>query len=136
MNQTENKPQNPFATLSGGVEIDVVKLTEGAPVTEKVKVRMIPLKLYPNAAATMADDLRWVEMLCDKPQGWADDLHPASFLELLEKGEGLNSHFFVWFTRKFNANKKLLGGEKFDEAVTAQLSALKGQSQSSPAKQA
>src|SRR5688572_7418519 len=102
-----NTPQSPLATLLGGVEIEVKKL-DGS--TEKVRVRQLPVKLYPQYLQSMQDEPKMIELLCDKPEGWSDGLALAEFGRISEAGEELNRDFFDWFKRNRKRQEQLAPG--------------------------
>lgn len=87
-----------FATLVGGIDLSITKL-DGS--TESVKVRQLPVKLFPQYLATMLDEQKQVELLCDRQPGWADTLTPDSHELIVMEGEKLNRDFFSrWLQRK------------------------------------
>lgn len=87
-----------LTTLIGSVERIVTK-PDGA--TETVRIRQLPIRLLPQYLASLDDEPRMVELLCDKPSGWSDSLSPADFEGIIEEGERLNSDFFSrWLERK------------------------------------
>ena len=98
--------------------------------TEVVNVRQLPVRLLPKYLATIDEEAERIELLTDKPSGWADKLTPASHLELLEAGEELNAEdFFAWLRRKVQRQERLAPGSS-GELGKAVLSASPTGSQS------
>src|SRR6266704_2587941 len=86
------------AILTGGEEINVVTF-EGQ--TERVKVRLLPVKEFPLLLATMDDEIKRVCLLVGKPGEWAESLLPASHEAIIELGDKLNADFFArWIERR------------------------------------
>lgn len=106
---TNQNPSDPptMTTLLGGEEITVTKL-DGT--TEVVKVRQLPISLYPALGAVIDDELRMVELFCDRPAGWAETLAIKSYEAVIELGERINEGFFGWPRRKQARAERVLPG--------------------------
>jgi hypothetical protein len=95
-------------TLFGGIELEVSLATGG---TEKVFVRQIPVRLMPQMLATLEDENRLVELFCDRPEGWSDNLAVESFEKVILEGERLNADFFSrWVQRRLTRQEKVMPG--------------------------
>jgi len=116
-----------LTTLLGGRQM-AAAFRDGT--TEVVNVRQLPVRLLPKYLATIDEEAERIELLTDKPAGWADKLTPASHLELLEAGEELNAEdFFAWLRRKVQRQERLAPGSS-GELGKAVLSASPTGSQS------
>jgi hypothetical protein len=93
-----------FATLVGGMELRV-EMLDGS--SETVRVRQVPVKLYPEMAKALTDELKMAELLCDKPAAWVENLTPESHEQIITEGERINArYFFSWIERsKKNAQR-------------------------------
>lgn len=79
--------------------------------TEIVFLRQLPVRLLPQYLATIDDEAARLELLADKPAGWADKLTSDSHVELLEVGEGLNTDSFsAWLRRRVQRQERLVPG--------------------------
>jgi hypothetical protein len=95
-------------TLFGGVELEVSMVTGG---TEKVFVRQIPVRLMQQMLAALEDENRLVELFCDRPEGWSDNLAVESFEKVVLEGERLNADFFSrWVQRRLTRQEKVMPG--------------------------
>jgi hypothetical protein len=84
-------------TIIGGTKVTVIFIdgTSG-----EVFVRQLPVKVYPQLVEAMQDELKHIDLLCDKP-GLAETLTPDSHEAVIEAGEKLNADFFSrWLERK------------------------------------
>ena len=70
------EPEIKTAALLGGQEVTAA-LIDGS--TETVKVRQLPIRQLQKFMALMGDEAAMVELVCDKPNGWADSLSIDSF---------------------------------------------------------
>jgi hypothetical protein len=95
-------------TLLGGMDA-VVTLLDGSSVT--VRIRQLPVKLFPRLLEAQDDESKLVELLCDQAEGWADTLTVESFEQIVTLGEGLNSDFFSrWVRRRLERQERLIPG--------------------------
>ena len=95
-------------TLLGG-RMMVAAYVDGT--TETVKVRQLPIRLLPQYLAAIDDEPKLVELLCDKPAGWSDNLRLESHEAILAAGEELNSEsFFAWLRRRVSRQERLVPG--------------------------
>lgn len=113
MDSNENKN----ATLFGGVDLTVALQNGG---TETVKVRQLTIRFYQKLLEKIDDEAAQLELYCDKPQGWADTLTPASFKEAIAKADEINADFFIpWVKRRLARQELAMPGfaEKLSKAV-------------------
>ena len=76
-----------------------------------MKIRQLPVSLYPAFLAAQDDEPKMVELLCDRPAGWADTLTPEAFEAIVIAGETLNTDFFSrWVQRRLSRQERLLPG--------------------------
>lgn len=95
-------------TLFGGLEVEV-SLTSGQ--TEQVFIRQIPIRQMPQMLAALEDENRLVELFCDKPEGWSDELTVESFEKVVTEGERLNADFFSrWVQRRLTRQERVMPG--------------------------
>lgn len=100
--------ENKITTLNGGESFSAT-FCDGH--IEEVFIRQLPVKLYTKFLGVLGDELRMVEVLCDKPQGWAEELTPESFDHIAAKGDELNQDFFYrWARRNLARQEKLMPG--------------------------
>jgi hypothetical protein len=87
----ENANQLPAAVLisgtSGGSHVTVTKL-DGT--LETVFVRIVPLSQMVRYASTLDNICELVELVCEKPKGWADTIAVDDALRLDEEVRRLN----------------------------------------------
>lgn len=77
----------------------------------EVFLRQVPIRQLPTYLATMDDEPALLELVADKPKGWADGLTVESHTELIAASEALNSDtFFAWLTRRVKRQEKLAPG--------------------------
>jgi hypothetical protein len=106
-----------ITTLLGGTELSVSFLDSQRAV---VKVRQLPVRDLPRYLNVYQNEAATVELFCDRPAGWADQLALESFEELLAIGEKLNLDFLSRYAaRQLARNEKLLPG--FREKVMGDL---------------
>ncbi len=97
-----------MASLMGGKHVVAYHL-DGTQ--EIVNLRQLPVRLLPQYLATIDDEAARLELIADRPAGWADKLKPDSHVELLEVGEGLNSDSFsAWLRRRVQRQEQLVPG--------------------------
>ena len=99
---------NPLSTLCGGKDLTVYKPDN--ITTEAVKVIQFGVNLCQLYAAIVQsqDEAREIEFLCQKPEGWAATLSPASQELVIQVGNELNSDFFLrWLARRSQRSKVL-----------------------------
>ena len=98
---------NPLNTLLAGKELTVDK-SDGT--SEEVKVIQFGVNLCQKYASIVqsADEAREIEFLCQKPEGWAASLKPASQEEILNTGNELNADFFARWLGRRSSREKLL----------------------------
>jgi hypothetical protein len=110
---------NGLVLVTGGVELQVKFQDENLP-SEIVKVRQLPIRHMDKYLACFDDEAKAIELFCDKPEGWADSLTPASHNELIEKGQELNFPLFDgWYRRRMARAEMLSPGltERLKEIV-------------------
>jgi len=69
---------------------------------EQVTIRELPIRDLQRALMSMGDDAKLVELYCDKPNGWSDQLTLQSALEILTAGHRINQPFFAEYIRVKN----------------------------------
>lgn len=75
------------AVLFGGESHRVV-MRDGAD--EAVVVRLVSVRELPRFVALQDDEPAVLEMVCDRPQGWADRLTPDAHFLLIDRARALN----------------------------------------------
>lgn len=119
MNDQNQTPENKMATLLGGAEIPC-HFTNGPAAI--VRVRQLPVRLMPRYLEALDDEPAFVELLCDKPAGWADTLTIESHEAILAEGERLNREaFFSWLVRRADRQERMAPGST-DERTKALIS--------------
>ena len=119
-----------MATLLGGVELDVETMT-GAKLT--VKVRQVPISLFPRYADCVDKEAQMIELLCSAEKDWADTLTIESCERILKAGEDLNADFFArWLQRRMERVEKMYPG-KLDQMAQLVASRLATTLPTSPA---
>lgn len=97
-----------IATITGGRTMQA-RFTNGT--TEDVFLRQVPIRQMPTYLATMDDEPALLELVADKPKGWADGLTVESHAELITASEALNSDtFFAWLRRRVRRQESLAPG--------------------------
>lgn len=94
-----------LALVMGGEELDVSYL-DGQ--TERVKVRLMPIKRMGDYLSAIADEEKSIELFCGKPTGWAETLTPVSQLALYSKGQALNLPLFETWYPEFQKRTEVL----------------------------
>jgi hypothetical protein len=84
--------------LFGSVPFTVHK-TDGTH--EEVTVLQLPIRKFRDLQARLNDECAQLELYCNKPEKWAEQLTPTSHEGLLEVAEGINKDFFLrWVERE------------------------------------
>lgn len=97
-----------IVTIAGGRTI-TARFTDGT--TAEVFLRQVPIRLLPKYLAALDDEPALLELVADKPAGWADNLTVESHVELVAASEALNSDtFFAWLTRRVKRQESLAPG--------------------------
>jgi hypothetical protein len=103
----------PTETLLGGIEVVVSlrgKDRKAPSTTETVFLRQLSVEEYPKLLAVQGEEPRIIELYCDKPEGWANGLTPASYKELVTQGDRINDDFFQYVERRLARQEKLMPG--------------------------
>ena len=109
--QKERMMENKFNTLMGGKELVIWRLAEGAEREETVRVRQLPIKLYPRMLECVDDEAALVELYCDQPKGWAETLSLDSFEAIVAEADKLNADFFSrWVARRLGRMERVKPG--------------------------
>ena len=110
--------------LSTALGYEEITLSSGT-----VKIRQLPIRLLPALLKLMTagDEPAMVELYCDKPtvldpagrriSGWSDELTPAEFTAIIEKGEAINADFFGRWQQRKKKRKDLLPKADLEEAA-------------------
>jgi hypothetical protein len=114
---TEQKQK--AAALSGGVEIEAMLATGKA---EAVLVRQIPVGEWNKAAEVMFDELRFLDLVCNRAAGWSVGLAPGSVSLLTAKAEEVNADFFGYAARRIQRIQRYMP----DALTTAAAAAASG----------
>ncbi|TXH52214.1 MAG: hypothetical protein E6Q97_16575 [Desulfurellales bacterium] len=76
---------------------------------ETVSVRALKVREYERYVSLLDNEPACAELLCSKPEGWADRLNPDSLGALVTLGEEINARFFrPWWERRAARHKALL----------------------------
>ncbi len=87
--------------ILGGVVVEAL-FRDGTK--EEVKVRQLPIRLLADQwARSQGDEAKLVELYCDKPEGWDDNLLPESHVEIIDIGSELNRPMFARWTESRRA---------------------------------
>jgi hypothetical protein len=78
----------PSFTVALGGESVPVQYLDGR--TALAEVRILKLVAMPVFFRVLSDEARLAELVCDKPEGWADTLTPGSLMTVIKKGTQLN----------------------------------------------
>jgi len=103
-------------TLMGGNQMHV-RFENGT--TEAVTVRQVPLKQYRELMEAQADEFRFIELVCAKPAGWAENMKPADYNALVDEASRINADFFEWCSRQIRRVERLAPGFMERAARTA-----------------
>jgi hypothetical protein len=99
---------NKTETMLGGRPV-VAAYLDGTH--ETVKVQQLLIRQLPEYLAAIDNENKLVELLCDKPSGWSDNLRIESHEAILAAGEELNSErFFAWLRRRVSRQEQLVPG--------------------------
>lgn len=80
-------------------------------VTERVFVRLLPVRDYAKLREALLDECQMIELACAQEAGWADRLHPDSHEELITEIRRLNHHFFAcWLPRRIATEEQFRSG--------------------------
>jgi hypothetical protein len=102
-NKNEIRPQ--IETVLGGSEIEI-KFIDGT--TKMIKVRQLPVRLYPRFFATMDKEAEMVELLTGMKPVQVDALTFESHEDIVAEGERVNGGFFGrWLERSKIRQQKL-----------------------------
>lgn len=97
------------ATAVGSVTLEVQHL---GGITERVQVRQLPVRDMDAFFETMGNAARRAELLCGRPDQWANDLTAESVLEVLRKGDEVNKGFFALLDYRLDIQRKILAAAK------------------------
>jgi len=98
--------EKPLRNINAVKAVTVVGL-DGTKST--VSVRTLRIKHFPDLLVAQLDMPVQAEIYAGKERGWADKIADESILEVIDRGEELNSDFFVlWLQRIRAAKTKLL----------------------------
>jgi hypothetical protein len=104
----QTAPVDTFATIAGGKKA-IVQFKDG--MKTEVFVRQLPIRRLPEYLAKQDDEAGLIELACDKPEKWADDLTLESHEALVAAVEEMNSvPFFAWLRRKVRRAELLAPG--------------------------
>jgi hypothetical protein len=78
----------PAFTIALGAESVPVQYLDGR--TALAEVRILKLFAMPAFFRALTDEARLAELVCDKPEGWAETLTPVSLMDVVEKAVSLN----------------------------------------------
>ncbi len=80
----------------------VAKFLDGE--TENVSIRQLSIREVESNSFiyTIASEALFLELVCSKPEGWADGLTEESHVELLEKAYEINRP--IWLRRQMRGN--------------------------------
>jgi len=77
---------------------------------DRVLVREIPVKAYTTASAIFADEPRFMELVCVKPQGWAETLTPEAYARVAIACKEANGRFFDSLARRVETLRAVAPG--------------------------
>lgn len=105
--------------VAGGVEIEVT-FEDGRK--ERVKVRQVKIITEFDAYLRVQDDEgAEVELVCDKPKGWAETLTSESFDAIAELSQDLNLPLFLKRYRRLKARSEAMNPGYMEKAARAAL---------------
>lgn len=78
---------------------------------ETVTLRQLKVREYPAARLVVGDEPRLLELMCDRPAGWAESLSPQSYEELTARVPEVNALFFACSARQARTQMALLPPE-------------------------
>jgi hypothetical protein len=94
-------------TLMGGNQI-TIRFEDGHQ--ELVNVRQVPLKQYRELMEAQANEFRFIELVCEKPENWAENMKPADYNALVDEANRINADFFAWCARQIQRVERLAPG--------------------------
>ena len=122
-----NDQEKAAAMVAGGQQIEV-DYKNGK--RETVLVRELPIKEFPKMLHLLDDEAALIELYCERPAGWSEQLTRASHAAIVEAGAELNeADFFAWSARR-TARVQRLNPEKYAEVF--QTAIKEAQSKPSP----
>lgn len=93
------------AALFGSVEAVALKQNG---TTETVSIFQLPVRKFRDVQSRLKDEGALIELYCDKPPKWADDLTPESHERLLGHAKEINGDFFSrWLERQKQTDELL-----------------------------
>ncbi|PYT00175.1 MAG: hypothetical protein DMF63_08330, partial [Acidobacteria bacterium] len=109
MTSLENNEPGPASieTLLGGLTLTVC-FEDGHK--ETVHVRQVPLKEYRALMDAQTDEFKWLEIVCEKPEAWAEAMRPGDYNRIFAEAERINADFFVWCRRQIERVQRLAPG--------------------------
>jgi hypothetical protein len=111
--------KNNQAIINGGENLQITKF--GGAV-ETVKVKLLKVSQFEDYLKRADNEARLAELMCDKPEGWGDELIPDSLLDVVEKGQDLNfTAVFRWADRRATKNEEMMPIVKKIKPLVAQL---------------
>lgn len=97
-----------MAALRGGESATANFLDGGS---EQVFLRCLPVRLFQRFVAAIDDECAMIELVADKPSGWADTLTLESHEKLVERAFELNFPGAArWFARSVKVIAEMSGG--------------------------
>jgi len=86
---------------------------------EIVTVRQVPLKQYRELMQAQDNEFHFIEIVCNKPEGWAENMKPADYNLLVDEANRINADFFAWCSRQIARVERLAPGFMERAARTA-----------------
>ncbi|HTI71462.1 MAG TPA: hypothetical protein VMF06_15930 [Candidatus Limnocylindria bacterium] len=86
---------------------------------EKVKVRPFKVKEYKAARRHVDDEMRLVDMACDRPAGWSETLTPETYEVVAQVMGRMNVRFFGWVRRELARQMDSLPSGALDQVITS-----------------
>lgn len=105
--------QDDLTAALGGQIVRVLRIDGGS---ESVRVRQLPVKLWPVYLSNIDDEIRQVALFCEKDDAWVEELTPSSFEEIIKIGEKLNLDFLARF-----AERQIARNTKIAPQLTSQI---------------
>lgn len=98
--------QNQQTVINGGEEIQI-NLADGTK--ETVKIRLLKISEFEKYLGVIDNEAKAAELLCDKPEGWADTLDIGSLLDIVDRGHEINfTNVYRWANRRADVNEAML----------------------------
>lgn len=103
-----------------------IEVTKRDGTTETVEIRELTGRELNKWLEAVGDEGKLVELICGKPEGFADTLTLASYDEVISQGRELNEpYFYKWYQRMLERNERLSPG--FSESLKRKaVSAMEG----------